>query len=132
MGQFTKNYRTFYPQKIVIKLSKIWFGIRHPEKKSITDPGSRVKKTPDPVSGFANTAFSVQVIAAGPGMDPGATDLEPEKQHRTFLVIFGHQKPGSWSGSPKRLVTYASFQLSHTSPLLMRYILNSVGDPDPD
>jgi hypothetical protein len=33
--QNTKNYRTFYPKKFVIRLSKIW----------VWDPGSRVKKT---------------------------------------------------------------------------------------
>ncbi len=50
MGQFTKNYITFYP-KIVIKLSKIlvWdpgSEIRDPEKP-IPDIGSGVKKAPD-------------------------------------------------------------------------------------
>jgi hypothetical protein len=57
LGQFRKNYRTFYP-KIVIKPSKIniWeFGIRGPRfrirKITISDPRSGAKKAPDPGSG---------------------------------------------------------------------------------
>jgi hypothetical protein len=56
LGQFSKNYRTFYP-KIVTKLSKMGFGIRDPRsgirEKPIPDPG--VKKAPDPGSGSPNT-----------------------------------------------------------------------------
>jgi hypothetical protein len=53
LGQFTKKYRTFYPKKIVIKLSKIWVwdpgsGIQDPGSGKnlfwILDPGSRVQK----------------------------------------------------------------------------------------
>jgi hypothetical protein len=48
LGQFSKNYRTFYSKNVVTMLSKIWvwdlesvirdprYGIR---KKPITDPG---------------------------------------------------------------------------------------------
>ncbi len=32
-GQFSKNYRTFYPKKIVTKLSKIW----------VWDTGSKIQ-----------------------------------------------------------------------------------------
>jgi hypothetical protein len=67
-------------------------------------------------------------------MDPGATDPEPERHTLAhFFLIFGHQKLGSWSGFTKKTCrdSYAHYQLGHTSPPLMRYILNSVGDPDP-
>ncbi len=59
MGQFSKNYRTFYP-KSVNKLLKIW--VWFPGSR-IRDPGSgknlfripdpEVKKAPDPGSGSA-------------------------------------------------------------------------------
>jgi hypothetical protein len=64
LGQFSKNYRTFYP-KIVTKLSKIWSwdpgsGIRDPGSGKnlfrIPDPG--VKKAPDPGSGSATLRLS--------------------------------------------------------------------------
>jgi hypothetical protein len=55
MGQILKNYRTFYPKKIVTKLSKIWLwdpgpGIRDQRsgKNLFRIPG--LKKTPDTVS----------------------------------------------------------------------------------
>jgi hypothetical protein len=43
MGQFTKNYRTFYP-KIVIKLSKIWVWNPGSGKNLFDIPNPRVKK----------------------------------------------------------------------------------------
>jgi hypothetical protein len=46
LGQFSKNYRTFYPKNC--HSLKYWFGIRDPRsgiwKKSILDPGSRGQK----------------------------------------------------------------------------------------
>jgi hypothetical protein len=47
--QFTKNYRTF-TQTIVIKLSKIWFGILLSSKNLFRIPDPGVKKAPDPGS----------------------------------------------------------------------------------
>ncbi len=49
MGQFTKNYRTFYP-KIVIKLSKIWVWDPGSGKTIFRIPDPGVKKAPDPGS----------------------------------------------------------------------------------
>jgi hypothetical protein len=57
LGQFSKNYRTFYP-KIVTKLSKIWVWdpgseIRDPDnldKNLFRIPDAGVKKAPDPGS----------------------------------------------------------------------------------
>jgi hypothetical protein len=50
LGPFTKNYRTVYPQKIVIKLSKMEVWDPGSGKKPIREPGSGVKKVPDPGS----------------------------------------------------------------------------------
>ncbi len=48
MGQFTKNYRTFYPEKLSSSSQKygLGSGIRDPEsgKKPILEPGSRGQK----------------------------------------------------------------------------------------
>ncbi len=59
LGQFTKNYRTFY-QKIVIKLSKtkVWDPRLGKNLFRISDPGSRVKKGPDPGSGSSTLEFT--------------------------------------------------------------------------
>jgi hypothetical protein len=43
LGQFSKNYRTFYPKNLSICSQKYGFGIRDPEKP-IPDPGSRGQK----------------------------------------------------------------------------------------
>jgi hypothetical protein len=47
LGQFSKNYRTFYPKKLSLSSQKYGFGIRDLEKNlfRILDPG--VKKAPD-------------------------------------------------------------------------------------
>ncbi len=59
MGKFSKNYRTFYPQTFVTKLSKIWDwdpGSKILDPRSgktlfrVPDPGPVVKKAPDPGS----------------------------------------------------------------------------------
>ncbi len=58
LGQFSKNYRTFYPKKLSLSSQKYGFGIRDPVSGKtlfrIPDPG--VKKAPDPGSRIRNTA----------------------------------------------------------------------------
>jgi hypothetical protein len=48
LGQFSKNYRTFYSKKLSLSSQKFGFGIRDPRsgirKKPIPDPGSRGQK----------------------------------------------------------------------------------------
>jgi hypothetical protein len=49
LGQFSKNYRTFFlPKKLSLSTQKYGFGIRDPRsgirKKPIPDPGSRGQK----------------------------------------------------------------------------------------
>jgi hypothetical protein len=52
LGQFSKNYRTFYPKKLSLSSQKYGFGIRDPGSGKnlfrIPDPG--VKKAQDPGS----------------------------------------------------------------------------------
>jgi hypothetical protein len=55
LGQFSKNYRTFYPKKLSLSSKKYGFRIRDPEK---TYSGSRIQgskrhRIPDPESGSA-------------------------------------------------------------------------------
>jgi hypothetical protein len=56
LGQFSKNYRIFFPKKLSLNSQKYGFGIRDPRsgirKKPIPDPGSgsRVKNASDPGS----------------------------------------------------------------------------------
>jgi hypothetical protein len=52
LGQFSKNYRTFYQKNCqkALKNMVLGSGIR---KKPIPDPGSRGQKAPDPGSGSA-------------------------------------------------------------------------------
>jgi hypothetical protein len=66
LGQFSKNYKTFY-QKIVEKLLKIWSwdpgsGIRDPGSGKnlfrIPDPGVKKHLIPDPKSGSATLEIS--------------------------------------------------------------------------
>jgi hypothetical protein len=52
LGQFSKNYRTFY-QKIVKKLFKIWSWDPGSGKNLFRIPDPGVKKAPDPGSGSA-------------------------------------------------------------------------------
>jgi hypothetical protein len=65
LGQFTKNCRIFTP-KIVIKVSKIWFGIRDPEKNC---SGSRIQGSkrylPDPGSGSATLCRDDVILQVG-------------------------------------------------------------------
>jgi hypothetical protein len=49
LGQFSENYRTFYP-KIVTKLSKIWVWDLGSGKNLFRIPDPGVKKAPDPGS----------------------------------------------------------------------------------
>jgi hypothetical protein len=48
LGQFSKNYRTFYPKKLALRSQKYGFGIRDLRsgirKKPIPDSGSRGQK----------------------------------------------------------------------------------------
>ncbi len=58
LGQISKNYCFFLPQKLSLCSQKYEFGIRDPRSgirnKPIPDPGSRgIKKAPDPGSGSA-------------------------------------------------------------------------------
>jgi hypothetical protein len=53
LGQFLKNFKTFYPKKLSLSSQKYGFGIRDPEKKPIPDPDPGVKKALDPGSGSA-------------------------------------------------------------------------------
>ncbi len=46
-GPIYKEYKSFLP-KIVIKLSKIWFGIRDPEKTCSGSKGQKGTRIPDP------------------------------------------------------------------------------------
>ncbi len=66
LGQFSKNYRTFYPKNCHTKLSKIWFGIRDPEK---TYSGSRIQGSkrhripdPDPQHWFATRLMNAEAL----------------------------------------------------------------------
>jgi hypothetical protein len=52
LGQFSKNYRTFYP-KIVTKLLKIWVWDPGSGKNLFQIPDPGVKEAPDPGSGSA-------------------------------------------------------------------------------
>jgi hypothetical protein len=52
IGQFSKNYITFYP-KIVTKLSKIWIWDPGSGKNLFRIPDPGVKKAQDPGSGSA-------------------------------------------------------------------------------
>jgi hypothetical protein len=65
LGQFSKNYRTFYPKNYQKALKKYGLGIRDPRsgiRKNlfrIPDPG--VKKAPDPGSGSATLVRRVLI-----------------------------------------------------------------------
>jgi hypothetical protein len=75
LGQFAKNYRTFYP-KFVSNLSKIWVWdlgseIRDPEK-TFPDPGSQSRGQKGTRSRILNTG----VLASG---------------HKTGVLASGHK-----------------------------------------
>jgi hypothetical protein len=58
LSQFTKNY-SFFANKIVSKLSKIWVGdpVSEIEEKPLPDPGSRGKKGTGSQIRIHNTDF---------------------------------------------------------------------------
>jgi hypothetical protein len=85
LGQFSKNYRTFYPKKLSLISQKYVFGIRDPRSR-IRDPekiysgsriliqGSKRHRIPYPGSGSATlekyVPFLVAVFQIRIGLDP--------------------------------------------------------------
>jgi hypothetical protein len=61
LGQFSNNYRTFYPKKLSLISQKYGFGIRDP-RSGILDPGSGIRKkpVPNPGPGSATLYFMYQ------------------------------------------------------------------------
>jgi hypothetical protein len=72
LGQFSKNYRTFYPKNLSLSSQKYGFGIR--------DPG--IKKEPDP--GSATLLFSALDMWATRWLPPKRSKIKQFKQLDVF------------------------------------------------
>jgi hypothetical protein len=102
LGQFSKNYRTFYPKKLSLSSQKYEFGIRDPgsgiRKKPIPDPGSRGPK--DTGSRMRNTDCIGYWKSSKRSWKPSA---HTQKLKKYWLKCSDHQKISiSWHCPSKK------------------------------